>query len=148
MSNINLNKNLVPLEFNYELYGGGIIEDYWWIGLILLIIIIVVVAVLMQNNNSEGTELSSSTSASSSSSTGSNVSIGVRTNDKGKKEYYKVVDGEEQPLTEEDKINLEAAQKTASVTQQQASLQATQSIKGLNIDQIISNSTSHATVIA
>jgi hypothetical protein len=146
MSNINLNKNLVPLEFNYELYGGGIIEDYWWIGLILLVIIIVVAAVLMQNNNSEGTELSSSTSASSSA--GSNVSIGVRTNDKGEKEYYKVVDGEEQPLTEEDKINLEAAQKTASVTQQQASLQATQSIKGLNIDQIIANSTSQATVIA
>ena len=130
---------LVPLELNPE-FSGGAIMDYWWIGVIVLVVIGVIIALLMTNKSNDGTQQTVSTSANASS----NVSIGVRTNDSGEKEYYKIVDGEEQELTEEDRKNLEIAQKTASLTQQQTAMRASQSVQGINLDKIIANSTAQS----
>ena len=104
MSNIN---NLVPLEYNLVLEGGEI-TDYWWVlFLVPLIIVIIVIAIMFlgssNNSNVQSTSVKQST----------NMQMGVRTNDNGEKEYYKIVDGEEQPLSEEDIKNLEVAQNSS-----------------------------------
>jgi hypothetical protein len=59
----------------------------------------------------------------------------------GEEKYYKIVDGEEQELTEEDKKILDDAQKNATFAQQQAHAQAQASVKGLNIDKLTSDYT-------
>ena len=131
MSSIN---NLVPLEFNPVLEGGEI-TDYWWVGLILIIVIIIAIA------STSGSDSSSATVQSTSVKQSSNMQMGVRTNENGEKEYYKIVDGEEQPLSEEDIKNLEAAQKASENVDKDVN----KAISGLDIDAIVAESTANAT---
>ena len=130
MSN-SINK-LVPLEFNPVLEGGEI-TDYWWIGLILIIVLIIAVAA------TSGSDSSSENVQSTSIKQSSNMQMGVRTNENGEKEYYKIVDGEEQPLSKEDIKNLEAAQKTSKNVDKDVN----NAIAGL--DSIVAESTANAT---
>ena len=131
MSSIN---NLVPLEFNPVLEGGEI-TDYWWVGLILIIVIIIAIASM------SGSDSSSENVQSTSVKQSSNMQMGVRTNENGEKEYYKIVDGEEQPLSEEDIKNLEAAQKASENVDKDVN----KAISGLDIDNIVAESTANAT---
>lgn len=144
---MNNQSKLVELEFN-ELYGGAI-TDYWWVFLIVIVIIGAIVAVLMMNKDSskedddsdDGT-LESSSNVSKSSSSVSDESIGFRTNEAGEREYYKIVDGEERELTEQDYKNLEEQQKAID------NIKNTSygNIAGINIDQIVADSTSNADI--
>ena len=127
MSSIN---NLVPLEYNPILEGGEV-TDYWWVGLIIIIVIIIAIASM--SGSSSSSENVQSTSVKQSS----NMQMGVRTNENGEKEYYKIVDGEEQPLSEEDVKNLEAAQKAS----QNIDKDVNKAIDDLDIDALVAEST-------
>jgi len=126
--------NLVPLEFNPVLEGGEI-TDYWWVGLILIIVLIIAVAATSSSNSSSENVQSTSVKQSS------NMQMGVRTNENGEKEYYKIVDGEEQQLSQEDIKNLEAAQKASKNVDKDVN----NAIAGLDIDSIVAESTANAT---
>ena len=134
MSSVN---NLVPLEFNPVLEGGAV-TDYWWVGLILLVIVIVVVAILTSSDSDSDDSTTQSTSVKQSSS----MQMGMRINDNGEKEYYKIVDGEEQPLSEEDIKNLKEAQKNAENVDEEVN----KALSGL--DGIIGSAASDAAVKA
>ena len=122
--------NLVPLEYNPILEGGEV-TDYWWVGLIIIIVIIIAIASM--SGSSSSSENVQSTSVKQSS----NMQMGVRTNENGEKEYYKIVDGEEQPLSEEDVKNLEAAQKAS----QNIDKDVNKAIDDLDIDALVAEST-------
>ena len=99
------------------------------------------------DENDDGTlENSSNVSKSSTSVSGEN--IGFRTNEAGEREYYKIVDGEEQELTEEDYKNLEATQKRTQEAVDSLKNTSYGSIAGINIDQIVADSTTNADVAA
>ena len=139
MSSIN---NLVPLEYNPVLEGGAV-TDYWWVGIILVVVLIIVIAA-MSSSGSSDSENVQSTSVKQSS----NMQMGVRTNDNGEKEYYKIVDGEEQPLSEEDIKNLEAAQNASKNVEADVQAEVNSTISGLDIDAIVAKSTAEATANA
>ena len=100
-----------------------------------------------EEDSDDGTlENSSNVSKSSTSVSGEN--IGFRTNEAGEREYYKIVDGEEQELTEEDYKNLEASQKAAQETVDSLKNTSYGNIAGINIDQIVADSTANADMTA
>jgi hypothetical protein len=134
MSSIN---NLVPLEYNPILEGGAI-TDYWWVGIILIVVLIIVISA-MSSGSSDDNDQSTSVKQSS------NMQMGVRTNDNGEKEYYKIVDGEEQPLSEEDIKNLEAAQNSTKNIEADVKSEVNSTISGLDIDDIVAKSTAEVT---
>lgn len=134
MSSIN---NLVPLEYNLVLEGGAV-TDYWWVGIILVVVLIIVITSMSSGSSSDTNVQSTSIKQST------NMQMGVRTNDNGEKEYYKIVDGEEQELSEEDIKNLEAAQNASKNVEAEVN----SSISGLDIDAIVAKSTAEATASA
>ena len=134
MSSIN---NLVPLEYNPVLEGGAV-TDYWWVGIILVVVLIIVITSMSSGSSSDTNVQSTSIKQST------NMQMGVRTNDNGEKEYYKIVDGEEQQLSEEDIKNLEAAQNASKNVEAEVN----SSISGLDIDAIVAKSTAEATASA
>jgi len=134
MSSIN---NLVPLEYNLVLEGGAV-TDYWWVGIILVVVLIIVITSMSSGSSSDTNVQSTSIKQST------NMQMGVRTNDNGEKEYYKIVDGEEQQLSEEDIKNLEAAQNASKNVEAEVN----SSISGLDIDAIVAKSTAEATASA
>lgn len=138
MSSIN---NLVPLEYNPVLEGGAV-TDYWWVGIILFVVLIIVITSMSSGSSSDVNVQSTSVKQSS------NMQMGVRTNDNGEKEYYKIVDGEEQPLSEEDIKNLEAAQNASKNVEADVQAEVNSSISGLDIDAIVAKSTAEATASA
>ena len=144
MSSIN---NLVPLEYNLVLEGGAV-TDYWWVGIILVVVLIIVITSMSSGSSSDTNVQSTSIKQST------NMQMGVRTNDNGEKEYYKIVDGEEQELSEEEATaeqlsqedikNLEAAQNASKNVEAEVN----SSISGLDIDAIVAKSTAEATASA
>ena len=136
MSSIN---NLVPLEYNLVLEGGEV-TDYWWVGIILVVVLIIVISTMSSSESSNDSNVQSTSVKQSS-----NMQMGVRTNDNGEKEYYKIVDGEEQPLSEEDIKNLEAAQKASKNIEADVKSEVNSTISGLDIDAIVAKSTAEAT---
>ena len=138
MSSIN---NLVPLEYNPVLEGGAI-TDYWWVGIILVVVLIIVIAAMSSGSSDDENVQNTSVKQSS------NMQMGVRTNDNGEKEYYKIVDGEEQPLSEEDIKNLEAAQNATKNIEADVQAEVNSTITGLDIDAIVAKSTAEATANA
>lgn len=138
MSSIN---NLVPLEYNPVLEGGAN-TDYWWVGIILVVVLIIVIAAMSSGSSDDENVQNTSVKQSS------NMQMGVRTNDNGEKEYYKIVDGEEQPLSEEDIKNLETAQNATKNIEADVQAEVNSTITGLDIDAIVAKSTAEATANA
>ena len=148
---MNNHSKLVELEFNEQF--GGAVTDYWWVFVIVIVIIGAIVGVLMMNKGSSNDEnddgtLENSSNVSKSSTSVSGENIGFRTNEAGEREYYKIVDGEEQELTEEDYKNLEATQKRTQEAVDSLKNTSYGSIAGINIDQIVADSTTNADVAA
>ena len=90
--------DVVPLRLNPH-FGGGFFKDYWWVILIVIIIVIIIVGAIIANNSSK-------------SNTGLSVSLSKKVVD-GEEVYVKVVNGEEVPLTDEDKNKLAVAETAA-----------------------------------
>jgi cytoskeletal protein RodZ len=87
----------VPLRFNSHL-GGGFFKNYWWI---ILIIVVIILAI------------GSFFALSGKSNTNTNkVSLQKKIVD-GEEVYIKIVNGEEVPVTAQDKIQISTADNTA-----------------------------------
>lgn len=87
----------VPLRFNSHL-GGGFLKNYWWVILIIVIILVAIGAYFAFSGNSN--------------SNSKTVSLQKKIVD-GEEVYIKTVNGEEVPLTDQDKITADNTAKNA-----------------------------------
>jgi len=88
-----MNNNFCPLELNSQ-YGGNYFTKNWWIIVLGIFAVIVISFIIFKVTGSDST--------SESTTTSSNVSYQKKMVD-GEEQYFKVVDGNEEEITEEDK---------------------------------------------
>jgi len=87
----------VPLRFNSHL-GGGFFKNYWWIILIVVVIILAIGSFFALSGKSNRNK--------------NKVSLQKKIVD-GEEVYIKIVNGEEVPVTAQDKIQISTADNTA-----------------------------------
>jgi len=88
---------LKPLKFNIECLdfnqsGGFEPENDWWMIIIGVLILVLIISIVVSKSNSNSNANSTSVHVTKRSIDGEDV-------------YYKEVDGDEQEITEEEKIN-------------------------------------------
>jgi len=111
---------VVPLLFNSHL-GGGFFKNYWWIILIVVVIILAIGSFFALSGKSNRNK--------------NKVSLQKKIVD-GEEVYIKIVNGEEVPVTAQDKIQISTADNTAKNAIASANNYANKALQEIQVTEV------------